>query len=309
MKLYKPKFWKSKNLISLSLIPLSLITQLIIFFKKLFTKVQNFKIPVICVGNIYIGGTGKTPLCISIAKELLVKGRNPAIIRKYYKSHKDEHELIKRNFANLVLNSNRYNAILDAENEKFDSVILDDGYQDYKIKKNLNILCFNSNQLVGNGFIIPAGPLRESLDAIKKAQIIVINGERNSLFEKKILGINKDLDIFYSSYNPVNVEKFKEKKLLAIAGIGNPENFFELLGKHNLNVVKKYIFPDHYIFNKNEVEKLIGEAKKNNYQIVLTEKDYYKFKEFKNKKVDFLKVELIIKEKEKLIKKINNIYN
>lgn len=308
MKLYKPKFWKSKNLISLSLVPLSLITQIIIFFKKLFTKVQNFKIPVICVGNIYIGGTGKTPLCISIAKELLVKGRNPAIIRKYYKSHKDEHELIKKNFANLVLNSNRYNAILDAENEKFDSVILDDGYQDYKIKKNLNILCFNSNQLVGNGFIIPAGPLRESLDAIKKAQIIVINGERNSLFEKKILEINKDLDIFYSSYNPVNVEKFKQKKLLAIAGIGNPENFFKLLVKHNLNVVKKYIFPDHYIFNKNEVEKLIEEAKKNNYQIVLTEKDYYKFKEFKNKKVDFLKVELIIKEKEKLIKKINNIY-
>ena len=309
MKLYKPKFWKSKNLISLSLFPLSLITQIIIFFKKLFTKVQNFKIPVICVGNIYIGGTGKTPLCISIAKELLLKGRNPAIIRKYYKSHKDEHELIKRNFANLVLNSNRYNAILDAENEKFDSVILDDGYQDYKIKKNLNILCFNSNQLVGNGFIIPAGPLRESLDAIKKAQIIVINGERNSLFEKKILGINKDLDIFYSSYNPVNVEKFKQKKLLAIAGIGNPENFFKLISQYNLKIERKMVFPDHYSFSFNQIKKIVEEAKKENLQIITTEKDYYKIKEFNINEIEYLKVDLVINKKKEFLNKLQEYYD
>ncbi len=309
MKLYKPKFWENKNFISISLYPLSLITQLIIYFKKKFTKVINFKIPVICVGNLYIGGTGKTPLSIFIAKQLSEKGKNPVIIRKYYKNHKDEHELIKKRFGNLILNSKREIAIEDAENKNFDSVILDDGYQDYKIKKSLNILCFNSNQLIGNGFVLPAGPLREGLSAIEKAQIIIINGRKNIEFEKKVLNINKKIDIFYSNYKPIEIEKFRQKKLLVIAGIGNPENFLELLKKYNLNVVKKYYFPDHHIFNKEEIEKITIEAKKNDYQIVLTEKDYYKIKDFNLDEIAFLKVKLIIDDEEKLLKKINKIYD
>ena len=135
MKLIKPKFWDHKNLISLSLFPLSLIIQLVIFFKKRFTKVSNFKIPIVCIGNIYIGGTGKTPLSILVSKELSKIGRKPAIIRKYYKDHKDEHSLIKENFNYLILNSNRISAIQEAENKNFDIAILDDGFQDYKIKK------------------------------------------------------------------------------------------------------------------------------------------------------------------------------
>lgn len=308
MKLYKPKFWENKNFISLILLPLSLITQLIIYFHKKFTKVIDFKIPIICVGNLYIGGTGKTPLSIYIARKLLEKGKKPAIIRKYYKKHKDEHELIKKNLVSLILNSKREIAIKEAENKKFDSVILDDGLQDHKIRKNLNILCFNSNQLIGNGFVLPAGPLREGLSAIENAQIIIINGQKNIEFEKKILKINKKIDIFYSNYKPVDIEKLRQKKLLVVAGIGNPENFLELLNKNNLNVVKKYFFPDHYVFKKDEIEKIIAEAKKNGYQIVLTEKDYYKLEEYNLDKMTFLKVKLIIDDEEKLLKKIYNIY-
>ena len=153
MKLYKPKFWDNKNFISLSLFPLSLIIQLVIFFKKNFTKVSKFKIPVVCIGNIYVGGTGKTPLSILVSKELSKIGKKPVIIRKYYKEHMDEHSMIKENFSHLILNSDRTGAIQEAQNKNFDTAILDDGFQDYKIKKDLSIICFNSN-FEGNDFVI-----------------------------------------------------------------------------------------------------------------------------------------------------------
>ena len=308
MKLYKPKFWDNKNFISLSLFPLSLIIQLVIFFKKYFTKVSKFKIPVVCIGNIYVGGTGKTPLSILVSKELSKIGKKPVIIRKYYKEHKDEHSLIKENFNNLILNSNRTGAIQEAQNKDFDTAILDDGFQDYKIKKDLNIICFNSN-FEGNGFVIPAGPLRENLSSIKNAQIIIINGNKNLKFEKKILGINNNIDIYYSEYKLINYDKFNQKELLVIAGIGNPENFLKLLNNHNLRIAKKYIFPDHYTFSKEEIDNFIIEAKKNGYQIVCTEKDYHRIKEYNTKVIDYLRVELVLEKKEKLIKKIQVIYD
>ena len=308
MKLIKPKFWDHKNLISLSLFPLSLIIQLVIFFKKKFTKVSNFKIPIVCIGNIYVGGTGKTPLSILVSKELSKIGKKPAIIRKYYKDHKDEHSLIKENFNYLILNSNRISAIQEAENKNFDIAILDDGFQDYKIKKNLSIICFNSN-FEGNGFVIPAGPLRENLSSIKNAQIMIINGDKNLKFEKKILDINNNIDIYYSEYKAINYEKFNQKELLVIAGIGNPENFLKLLNNHNLKIAKKYIYPDHYNFSKEEIDNFISEAKKNGYQIVCTEKDFHRIKVYDIKEIDYLKVELVLEKKERLIKKIQSIYD
>ncbi len=308
MKLIKPKFWDHKNLISLSLFPLSLIIQLIIFFKKKFTKVSNFKIPIVCIGNIYVGGTGKTPLSILVSKELSKIGRKPAIIRKYYKDHKDEHSLIKENFNYLILNSNRIGAIQEAENKNFDIAILDDGFQDYKIKKNLSIICFNSN-FEGNGFVIPAGPLRENLSSIKNAQIMIINGYKNLKFEKKILAINSNIDIYYSEYKAINYEKFNQKELLVIAGIGDPENFLKLLNNHNLKIAKKYIYPDHYNFSKEEIDHFISEAKNNGYQIICTEKDFHRIKVYDIKEIDYLKVELVLEKKERLIKKIQSIYD
>jgi len=308
MKLIKPKFWDGKNLISLSLFPLSLIIQLVIFFKKKFTKVSNFKIPIVCIGNIYVGGTGKTPLSILVSKELSKIGKKPAIIRKYYKDHEDEHSLIKENFNYLILNSNRIGAIQEAENKNFDIAILDDGFQDYKIKKNLSIICFNSN-FEGNGFVIPAGPLRENLSSIKNAQIMIINGDKNLKFEKKILDINNNIDIYYSEYKAINYDKFTQKELLVITGIGNPENFLKLLNDHNLKIAKKYIYPDHYNFSKDEVDNFISEAKKNGYQIICTEKDFHRIKVYDIKEIDYLKVELVLEKKERLIKKIQGIYD
>ena len=108
------------------------------------------------------------------------------IIRKYYSNHHDEYELIKNHFKNFIFNKKRSSALVEAENSMYDVAILDDGFQDYKIKKDLNIICFNSNQLIGNGFVIPSGPLRESLGALKDAHLILINGKKIQNLKKKI---------------------------------------------------------------------------------------------------------------------------
>ena len=102
--------------------------------KKITTKL-DFKIPIICVGNIYVGGTGKTPLAVVLAKEIKQMGKNPAILKKFYKSHQDEHNLIEKNFNNLILEKDRSIGINKAIEQGFDTIILDDGLQEYRIKK------------------------------------------------------------------------------------------------------------------------------------------------------------------------------
>ena len=310
MKLFKPKFWKSnKNFFTVLLIPLSLITWIYIILKKTFIQKVKFNIPVICVGNIFIGGTGKTPLSIHIARKLSENGKNPAIVRKYYKSHKDEHKMIISYYNKLILNLNRSKGIYEALEKGYDAVILDDGFQDYKIKKNLSIICFNSNQLIGNGYLFPSGPLRESLGSLKNANILIINGDRSLDFEQKILKIQKDLKIYYSNYKPLNIQEFKNKKLLAISGIGNPENFFKILKDNQMNIQKKMVYPDHYEFTKNEMLKIIEHAKKNDFQIVMTEKDYYKIKDFSLENIKYLKVKLEIEKEEEFIKNVMKAYD
>ena len=296
MKLFKPKFWDKKyNFFSIVLLPFTFIILIFLFFKNRFTKSIKFDIPIICVGNIYVGGTGKTPTSIFVAKELKRLGKKPVIIRKFYKNHKDEHDLIKRNFGDLIVEKNRVDAIKKAEKLGFNIAILDDGFQDRKINKDFNIICFNQNQLIGNGLVLPAGPLRESLNSLKNAHLVLINGEKDKLFEKKILNINKNLHIVYSNYSPKNLNKFRNKKLLAFAGIGNPKNFFKLLEENNLLVEKKIVFPDHYQFTIEEFQNIVLEAKKKNLKIIMTEKDFFKTKNFDVKKKDYLEVALEIK--------------
>jgi len=310
MKLNKPKFWDTKlSLFTILLIPFSLIVILIIYLKRKFTRTMKFNIPIICVGNIYIGGTGKTPTSIFIANELSKLGKNPVILRKLYKKHVDEHNLIKKNFKNLILKKSRVLGIKESVEMNYDTVILDDGFQEYKIKKNLNIICFNQKQLIGNGLVLPSGPLREGLNSLKYANIILINGIKDKIFENKILNVNKNLKIFYTNYRPINIEKFKNKRFIALAGIGNPNNFFDLLAEHKINIIKKLIYPDHYKFTKKEISKIADDANKKNAGVIITEKDYYKIKEFNLDNIEYLKVILKIENNEKFIQLISKIYD
>jgi len=305
----KPKYWDKKiGIISILLFPLTIIVLITNFLKKKLILAKKFNFPIICVGNIYVGGTGKTPTSIFLANELKKLGRNPAILRKFYESHTDEYNLIKKHFSNLILNKNRLEGI-KSEMQNFDSVILDDGFQDYTIKKNLSIICFNQNQMIGNGMVLPSGPLRESIYSLKRANIILINGEKNIKFENKILEINKDLEFFYSTYKPINLDEFKNKKLLAIAGIGNPENFFNLIENNNLKIDEKIIFPDHYRISKTEMQKILEKAEVKNYQIIMTEKDFFKIEKYKLKNIKYLKILLEINEQEKFLNRINKLYD
>ena len=310
IKINKPKFWDKKiGFFAILLFPLSLVLNCLIFLKKKIVKVRKFKIPVVCIGNIYIGGTSKTPTSILLAKELSRLGKKPVILRKYYRNHNDEYNLIKNNFKNLIVDKNRLAGLKKAEESDFDIALLDDGLQDYKIDKSQTIVCFNSNQLVGNGLVLPAGPLRETLYALKNVDIVLINGDKVQNFENKILSINKRIEIFYSFYKPLNLEEFKNKKLLAIAGIGNPENFFQIIEKNNLKITKKITFPDHYEISRNEIQNIINEAKNNDFQIIMTEKDYFKVNKYELGKINYLKVNLEIYEKERLLNKIKSLYD
>ena len=305
MKIFKPKFWHKENsLISFFLLPLSILFQLIIMVKKKITKKNSFSIPVICVGNIYLGGTGKTPLCVELVEILEKSNKKIAIIKKFYDNHRDEFNLIESKKIKLFKNSSRVDAIKMAELNKFDCVVLDEGLQDPSIIKNLNIVCFNAEQLAGNGMTLPSGPLRESFSSLKNAKIVVINGNVNKLFEEKIKTISNDISIYYSKYLPANLDQFTGQNLLAFAGIGNPNNFFNLLERNNLHVQKKISFPDHYNYSISELNSLINFSIENNLKIITTEKDYFRIKHHKISQIQYLDVKLEIKNKDQLEKEV-----
>ena len=305
MRMLKPNFWKKKNsLISFFLLPLSLFIQTLIALQSRYTERRKSSIPVICVGNVYVGGTGKTPLSIEIVEILSKLNKKGAIVKKPYKEHADEFKLIESKRVALFKNSSRFQSINEAVKNKFDYVVLDDGYQDFSINKNLSILCFNEKQLVGNGMTLPSGPLREPFSSIKRCQIIIINGVKNLEFELQIKKISNSISIYYSEYVPTNIKQFRNKNLFAFAGIGNPENFFDLLEKNNLIITKKIAFPDHYKYSLIELEKIINFCMKNNLRLVTTEKDFFRIKHFKLPKIEYLGVKLEILDKNNFEKEI-----
>ena len=180
MNISKPKFWdKNKTFIfPILLLPITILIYLVGNYKKLFIKKHFFPIPIICIGNIYLGGTGKTPFSIKLFSILKNLKKNPAFIRKKYEAFQDEVKLQKK-VGQIYENNKRAQAIKEAIKNKVDVAILDDGFQDFSINKNLSIICFNEKQWIGNGFLIPSGPLRESLSSLKRADYVIINGEKN----------------------------------------------------------------------------------------------------------------------------------
>ena len=286
MKLLKPKFWDKNNIsiFSTLLLPFSILFKILSYFKRALVKNEQSSIPVICVGNIYLGGTGKTPLCNEIFLILKNLSMKPAFIRKKYESFQDEVNLQKQ-FGPVYQNKIRIQAINEAIKNKANIAILDDGFQDLSVSKNLSIVCFNEKQWIGNGLTIPSGPLRESLSALKRADCVVINGEKNLDIENIILGKNKNIKIFYAKYQAQNLDDYKNSKIIAFAGIGNPKNFFTHLRDNNLNVIDEKTFPDHYKFTKKDLENLFNMAKKNNAILLTTEKDYFRIDDNDKKKI------------------------
>ena len=307
MNFFKPKFWdKNKtSFLSILLFPFSLLIIAINFLKEHLTKTYKFSIPVICIGNIYLGGTGKTPLCIEIFSILKSLKMKPAFVKKKYNSYQDETKLLNQ-IGPVYESHSRVDAIKNAIENNANIVVLDDGFQDFSVKKNFSIICFNSKQWIGNGFTIPSGPLRETLYALKRASCIIINGKKNIDIEKKIFNKNPEVKIFYVKYNPQNINEYINKKVIAFAGIGNPDNFFELLNDNNINVIEKIKYPDHYQYSEKELKDLLNK-KQENIILLTTEKDYFRIPDVYKKDIKCVKIEIEIENKSQLIEEIKKI--
>ena len=308
MNFFKPKFWDKNKIsfFSILLFPVSLLIKVLSLFKRFLIKTNQSSIPIICVGNIYLGGTGKTPLCIEIFLILKNLNMNPVFVRKKYDSFQDEADLQKQ-VGPVYQNKKRIEAVKEALQNKANVAILDDGFQDFSINKNLSIVCFNKKQWVGNGLTIPSGPLRESLSALKRANCVVINGEKNRDIENKIFSKNKEIKIFYTKYRAKNISEFKNKKVIAFAGIGNPENFFDLLKDNKIDIEEEIKFPDHHEYSEETLENLINKAKKNNNILLTTEKDYFRIAENYKQNISFLKIEVEIENRNQFIDQIKKI--
>ena len=206
----------------------------------------------------------------------------------------------------VYTDKSREKAINNLISSNYNVAILDDGFQDYSIKKNFSILCFNSRQLIGNGFTIPSGPLRESIKSLKRADCVLINGEKNTKFENKINKFNNNIKIFYSKYKLLDTDGIKNKKVIALAGIGNPENFFNQLKDKNIDLIKTYSYPDHHNYSKKELKNIIDESEKNNAVIVTTEKDHSRMNEEIKLLIKCIKVDLEIENKNDFINLIKS---
>ena len=308
MNFFKPKFWDKNKIsfFSVLLFPVSLLIKVLSLFKRFLIKTNQSSIPIICVGNIYLGGTGKTPLCIEIFSILKNLNMNPVFVRKKYDSFQDEADLQKQ-VGPVYQNKKRIEAVKEALHNKANVAILDDGFQDFSINKNLSIVCFNKKQWVGNGLTIPSGPLREGLSALKRANCVVINGEKNRDIENKIFSKNKEIKIFYTKYRAKNISEFKNKKVIAFAGIGNPENFFDLLKDNKIDIEEEIKFPDHHEYSEETLENLINKAKENNNILLTTEKDYFRITKNYKQNISFLKIEVEIENRNQFIDQIKKI--
>ena len=306
MRLIKPKFWVNTNILSILLFPLTIITYLINIISKTYPK-KNFNIKTICIGNIYIGGTGKTSLTIELSKIIKSKLKH-VIIKKGYYNQIDEVNLLK-SYGIVISKMDRINSLKIAEKRKFQLALLDDGLQQKNINYDLKIVCFNPEEGYGNGFLLPAGPLRESLNEIKNYDLAFLIGERkNTKLYSKIKYIKKNIEIFEANYQAINLKELNRKReYLMFCGIGNPNEFKKTLLKNKFKIKKEIIYPDHYKITTNEIDNIKKIAKKDKLNIITTEKDYYRLNKKQKKGIKFLKVKLKIKNLNKLQKILYNI--
>ena len=308
MNIKKPNFWdqKTPNLFAYLLLPIALIIKIFSNFKK---KPDNKKmnIKTICIGNFYIGGTGKTSLSIKIHKILKKRKIKSCFIKKFYKNQADEQKLLENN-GKLFLSLTRREAIQNAINENYEVAILDDGIQDKSITYDLSFICFNNINWIGNGMTIPAGPLREDINNLKNYDHVFLNGNLENLdeIETQILKINSKINIHLGKYEITNLNEFqKEDDYLVFSGIGNHSTFISMLKEHGFKIKKDFEFSDHYQYSEKDLNKIISEAKLLNCKIITTEKDFLRLNENNDREIKFIKSELNIIDEEKFIKSIS----
>tara|TARA_B100000767_G_scaffold38631_1_gene32561 strand:+ start:2375 stop:3319 length:945 start_codon:yes stop_codon:yes gene_type:complete len=303
MKLKKPKFWdyKKPSLYSYLLLPFSIIVKLFTKLKSK-TKLTHPKIKTICVGNIYIGGTGKTSLALKIKEIFEQKNIKVCFIKKFYPEQIDEQKLLSKN-GQLFTSKKRVTALEEATSQGYELAIFDDGLQDSSIKYDLEIVCFNSLNWIGNGLTLPAGPLRENINNLKHYNHVFLNGNEEDLVDIKnqIKKINPKIHINQGKYIPLNINLFnKDENYLVFSGIGNHDTFVNMLKNNNFKIIDDLEFPDHYQYSTKDFYDIIDKAKKYGAKIITTEKDFLRLETFDRSEILFIKSTLKILDEKKL---------
>lgn len=306
-----PEYWQSNSAVSKILTPLGKLYGLATRLRLRFKKPQKIDIPVICIGNITAGGTGKTPVSISVAKMLIGALHHPIFVTRGYggklqnvlvnnKKHTardvGDEPLLLSEQAPVVVNADRYAGALTALKEGADVIIMDDGFQNPGLYKDLSFLVFDGHYGIGNGRIIPAGPLRETFeDGIKRADALIILGK-----DKHELAKRTKLPVFYGHTEPVQTT-IGDTDVVAFAGIGHPQKFYHTLKQQGFNVVATIDFPDHHYYTKAEIEQILQKAKALNAEVYTTGKDFVKIPSMYHNSINVLEVAVVWDKPEKLL--------
>ena len=314
-----PKFWylKRDTFLSRFLYPLSLLFRLATKIRNISSQTNSFTFPVICIGNLVVGGAGKTPVAIKIGELLKISGYNPHFISKGYtgilkrstlvetwhspKSVGDESLLLSQT-APTWIGKDRINSIRLAKNMGADCIIMDDGFQNPTIHKDFSIIVINASQEFGNKRVMPAGPLRESIKAgLSRTNLIIVIGEITNSLQKHI---PDHIPIIEAKFKINNENKvFKGQKIIAFAGIAYPEKFFTSLMEQGAKIIKEITYPDHHIYDENDLLSLAEIANKNQSILVSTQKDFVRIPKSYRALVNTLEGKISF-EKEDIIKEI-----
>ena len=317
MILKKPKFWdfKKPNFFAYLLYPFTIFVEIHNIISTVIPKKKFTEIKTICVGNLYIGGTGKTPTSLLLYNLLKKNNINPVIAKKFYKNQIDEQKFLKDN-SNFISLSDREEIVKKAIEMKFDMIIFDDGLQEKWINYDIKFACFDSEKWIGNGHLIPSGPLREKMNALKNYHGVflkTVNDDSNlDYIYNKIREINPNIEVFESNIEIKNISKFNiDKNYIIFSGIGNPDSFKKLLLKNKFKIIEEITFPDHYNYQDKDILKIIDKANSNNAEIITTEKDFKRIPQNFKEKISFLEINMKIKDENKLVQflktKINEI--
>lgn len=284
-----PWWFLSKNPVSLLLCPVSWVYYIvgkIVYFVRAVRPMKSRR-KIICIGNIFAGGVGKTP----VVKTIAVRYNAPVVMRGYKKNTKDgdvgdEAKMLARAGLAVHVGDRKSNIVILNKQDDNTPIIMDDGLQNPTIKKDVSIMVFDEGLGYGNGFMLPAGPLRQPKKTARQADAIIVIKSKNP---KKNFVLPADVPVFYAKNQTVSPYD-KNERLVAFAGIGYPKKFFAALK----NVVAHRSFPDHYQYVKEDLEKLIMLADKKKAKLITTEKDWVRLPEQIRDTIKYARLETVI---------------
>ena len=311
---YEPNTWKAKILY-----PLGYFYNLLTLLRGKLAKPQSYNCLTICIGNLNVGGTGKTPTTIALAQHFLKKGLQVHVVSRGYKGkfqgtflvdpqkHKSDEvgdePLLMSEFTSVWVSNKRKNGIAAAENAGAQIVLLDDGFQDPSFHKDFSLIVVDGEKGFGNKKCMPAGPLRENIvQGFKRADALVIVGQRIYKFDT----FPTHLKIIHSTLKPIETGmNWKEGKYLAFAGIADPSKFFKTLRSLGANLIDCVALSDHQNLDEQVLKRLERKANSAHAQLVTTEKDAVRLSNTYRKKVLSLPVRIEFDDKNEL----ENLFN